>query len=501
MGSPERLTLTTPQPESAATPSESRPVRASSDPDGPRPTRVLPVAVAWSILVASVAARVALAVLVGLALWAVVPTVLGQTATVVMSDSMAPGLRSGDVVIAHPSSSSEVRFGQVLLVTDPDRPERLRLHRLIGKRDGELILRGDANPAADTSPVHPSAVRAVGVLRVPIIGLPLLWMRTGQPLLVAAALLALVLLVAVMKTERLLPGGEAELRRGQRAATAALVVTLLVPLVTAPPDPSSADAVFSAKTMNSGASWATTAVACTPVTYPTTPYLRYSFENTSGGTAETNTQGSSHTGTLGSGVTRVSSNCAPTTAFVRLDGTSNGYIASQTSITIPVAPTSLSLGIWYRTSASGITGRIAGLSQFSGATASTSEYAAAIYLDKANSGRITFAVTTTATAYSCAINGSGPNDGAWHYAVGIVAPGGINLYNDPSNTVANTSNSCSRTLTGRLANGGYWRAGADTLTNYSATTPPTWSGDLDEMAVWSSALSYADAKAVYTLGH
>jgi len=81
---------------------------------------------------------------------------------------MQPRINPGDVVSARPVPSGSLQLGMVLLVDDPDHPDRLRLHRLVRfSPDGRLILRGDANPHEDSSPVDRQAVHGVGSLRVP----------------------------------------------------------------------------------------------------------------------------------------------------------------------------------------------------------------------------------------------------------------------------------------------------------------------------------------------
>src|SRR5579875_3710299 len=141
--------------------------------------------------------RGVLALLVSLLLWSVIPVALGWHVTVVMSGSMEPALRPGDVVASRPIPVQQVRPGQVLLVNDPDHAGRLRLHRLAKIRpDGTFVLRGDANAADDSTPVRRNAVQGVGSRRVPLIGSPAYWAQTGQRGHLLAGAAALVLLFA-----------------------------------------------------------------------------------------------------------------------------------------------------------------------------------------------------------------------------------------------------------------------------------------------------------------
>jgi signal peptidase I len=136
--------------------------------------------------------RMMLTVAMSLTLWAAMPALLGWQPTTVVTGSMAPKINHGDVVSARPVPSSSLQPGMVLLVDDPDHRDRLRLHRLVRfNPDGSLVLRGDANPQDDSSPVDRKAVHGVGVLRVPYVATPILWLQQG-------AWLRLVMLVAVI---------------------------------------------------------------------------------------------------------------------------------------------------------------------------------------------------------------------------------------------------------------------------------------------------------------
>jgi signal peptidase len=96
----------------------------------------------------------------------------------------------------------------VLLVDDPDFAGRLRLHRLTAIRGGALILRGDANAQVDSTPVAPSAVHGQAFLRIPLVGYPLLWLRTGRLDLVAACCAGLLVLMLIASSGRLLTPAE-----------------------------------------------------------------------------------------------------------------------------------------------------------------------------------------------------------------------------------------------------------------------------------------------------
>ncbi len=162
-----------------------------------RPDTVLD-ALDWGRVVVGTLARGIVATVVGLALWAAVPAVVGWQPTTVVTASMAPRLVPGDVVVSRPVPAPEVVPGRVLLADDPDQAGHLRLHRYVETgADGTIVTKGDANPAADSTPLDRSAVHGVGYLRVPFIGTPVLWAHEGRWGAVAAAAAALAGLLAL----------------------------------------------------------------------------------------------------------------------------------------------------------------------------------------------------------------------------------------------------------------------------------------------------------------
>ncbi|MCZ2830885.1 S24/S26 family peptidase [Modestobacter sp. VKM Ac-2986] len=150
----------------------------------------------WPAFVVSCAARAVLVTLLWLVGWSLVPVAVGWESTVVVSGSMAPRLQVGDVVVARPLEVDQLRTGMVLLVDDPDRPGRLRVHRLVALEGDQLRLRGDANRQDDSTLVARDAVHGVGALRVPAVGWPLVWLTQRDVLPLVAAGAGLTLLMA-----------------------------------------------------------------------------------------------------------------------------------------------------------------------------------------------------------------------------------------------------------------------------------------------------------------
>lgn len=135
-------------------------------------------------------------VTISLALVAVAPAMgLGWTSVVITSGSMSPVLRTGDVVVASPHDGVGLGPGAVVVFTDPARPGLLT-HRIEAVNpDGSYVTSGDANRQPDSTPLLPEQVVAVGRIRVPFVGMPLVWywaQAWGQLAVWAAATLGAV---------------------------------------------------------------------------------------------------------------------------------------------------------------------------------------------------------------------------------------------------------------------------------------------------------------------
>lgn len=131
--------------------------------------------------IASVIARIYLTLFAGLMVWSLLPVMFGLSPIVVRTGSMQPAVMPGDVILVQHVAAAQVRVGQVVLADDPSHPGWMLSHRVIRRNDdGTLTTRGDANQAADSSPVQVSQVRGIARLRVPLIGLPAVWLWSGH---------------------------------------------------------------------------------------------------------------------------------------------------------------------------------------------------------------------------------------------------------------------------------------------------------------------------------
>ncbi|WP_412169647.1 S24/S26 family peptidase [Curtobacterium flaccumfaciens pv. flaccumfaciens] len=165
---------------------------------GPAPHAAVRDAVDWGRVVVATLARGVVATLLGLALWAAAPALIGWQPTTVMTGSMEPRIVPGDVVVSRPVGSGEIVTGKVLLADDPDQADHLRMHRYVEDGPGgTMVTKGDANPQQDSTPIERSAVHGIAFLRIPFIGTPIRWISAGDWGLVAMLALGLTAVLAL----------------------------------------------------------------------------------------------------------------------------------------------------------------------------------------------------------------------------------------------------------------------------------------------------------------
>ncbi|WP_299953571.1 LamG-like jellyroll fold domain-containing protein [uncultured Modestobacter sp.] len=458
-------------------------------------------------LAVTVLARTVLGTLVLLVLVTVLPAVAGWQSTVVLSGSMAPGVQPGDLAVVRPVDAAELRPGQVLLVDDPDVPGTLRLHRLVDVADGGLRLQGDANPQPDGSLVRPSAVHGVGVLRLPGLGLPVLWAAQGRWLPVAGAVLGLAGLVALTLLHRApagapgglpsdttqRPGGVGRRRgvgrvsqRTVRGGLAVGAVGLLLAVL-----PGTSGAVFTATTanhVNTFTAWQPP--TCASVASAAPGY--FGFQETSGTVARNSgTAGSQVNGTYRGGPTPVASGpprCAPDGGrAMRFDGVDDQMTTSYAM----ADPQTFSVQLWFASTAwEG--GKLIGFG--TGANGSASgQHDRHVYMT--NSGKLTFgvyngAIETVSTERSY-------NDGAWHLVTATFSPTtGLRLYVD------GVLEKERRTTTSAENYTGSWRVGYDTISDSWPGKPRSefFAGSIAHVSLHLSVLSAEEVARQYAVG-
>lgn len=135
-----------------------------------------------------------------LVIYSLIPLAVGWSSALVMSGSMAPKIAAGDVVVYSDVDPEQIIPGMVLVVEDPAAPGKLLTHRVVRQlENGQLVLRGDANEYNDSTPVPVDNVRGAGRVQVKWVGLPRLWVSSGQWL--HMTVLAIVFLAALLLPE------------------------------------------------------------------------------------------------------------------------------------------------------------------------------------------------------------------------------------------------------------------------------------------------------------
>ncbi|VAW09661.1 hypothetical protein MNBD_ACTINO02-1163, partial [hydrothermal vent metagenome] len=106
----------------------------------------------------------------------------GYQPSVLMSGSMSPVLEAGDVVLFEGIDPTEVGIGNVILFETPGRPDVLTAHRVTAVDSAAQLIttQGDANRGVDSNRVPFDSVKGFGRIAVPLIGLPTMWLATGQ---------------------------------------------------------------------------------------------------------------------------------------------------------------------------------------------------------------------------------------------------------------------------------------------------------------------------------
>lgn len=414
----------------------------------PAPTQVAPTT--WARLIVTLTSRLVIAVAGGLLLWAVLPAVIGWQPTTVSSGSMSPLINPGDVVAAKPVDADEIKVGQILLVDDPDHPDRLRLHRLIRQEDDGLVLlaslatrRLDDQPAGPEEPVtEPAASGGRTRRRRPVPGpLPVPWRR---PAFVVGVL----------------------------AVVAVVVVGLFVELAGTP-----SRAAYSATTETT-ASFERAAPSYREEVLADGPRI---FLRGDSGDPTFDSSGNS-TPMISDRISIRSVNDRPESYSALYMGNPESYL-SAVKREVP-QPMNFTLELWVKSTA---TGRLIGMGSEQIAYSGAYDRLAYIGTD----GKARFGVgpwgTTLLTSPQIV------NDGQWHHIVGTHGQNTTTLYIDGVKVASGTGPP--------QGFEGFWRIGRDNLGGWQAAPANTaLDGLLDDVAIYDRVLPAERVAAHYEAG-
>ncbi|WP_433610642.1 signal peptidase I [Dactylosporangium sp. CA-139114] len=135
--------------------------------------------------------RVLLGAAVSVIMFTVGVASLGWKPYVVMSESMAPSMHAGDLILVDPHAKSVAQY-EIVTYNDPRGPVT---HRVVAQAaDGALTVKGDAEPQAVPRAVDREHVVGPVRLILPHVGWPVQQVRT-HPVKIALGALLLALLV------------------------------------------------------------------------------------------------------------------------------------------------------------------------------------------------------------------------------------------------------------------------------------------------------------------
>ena len=241
---------------------------------------------------------------------------------------------------------------------------------------------------------------------------------------------------------------------------------------------------YTYNTVESSRSTGTTVTAGTSPILATAPtgsglYLSYPFN---GNANDASTAGNN--GTVQNSATLSTDRYNQANSAYTFNG-STQYISTATASAAP-GPQNFSISVWFKTSSAG--GMLVGYG--SSQTGPSAMYDRHIYMT--NAGQIYYGIypgsvqtISTATSYA---------DGNWHHAVATTSTtAGSYLFVDGAVVAADITMTTSQ----NYGANGYWRVGYDNLAAWTnAPTNPYFSGSLDDVAVYNTALT---ASQVYTL--
>ena len=182
------------RPEPPPAPAPAPPAPAAPAPAAPPARRRAPAPLRLSGLVLGwAAAGLVLTLLAAL----LVSFAAGYRSMTVMSGSMEPAIRTGDVVVNRPIAPLEARVGDVVTFREPGAGSRFITHRVrrITARGGRVtfITKGDANTGTERWTMPAGGELGRVQFHLPRLGYALFWTRGRHAILILITIPALLL--------------------------------------------------------------------------------------------------------------------------------------------------------------------------------------------------------------------------------------------------------------------------------------------------------------------
>lgn len=466
-------------------------------------------------------------------LWTLAILITGVTPLVVLSGSMAPALRAGDVAFAFTVPAEDLAIGDVVTVTSAD---GIRItHRVVDieTHDGSTALRlkGDANESADDEayPVS-SALRVAGHLQ----GVGWILRAAASPVGIGAGLALLVGCLVLGRrsardtarerdAESNLDGesGTAPHRRRHLSRLAALLVIPLVAVGSASAPQQSVAYFTDLPTLRSPADgfdaspWFTCHEAMTSA--PLSPLFYYRFTDAIGSTTASDSSGNNRTATMKGvsgtayrfGVSQPCQRDSDTAAA--FTGTSGWAVTPDVAALGGPAGTSwntFTVSMWFRGDAVPAT-TPTGLLMMNLNVNGTQAHDRLIYVDA--TGRLRFGVfnangvntiATPAVGQAGYVDYRAPQ---WHMVTVSLSSAGMKLYTDGARVpVASTEQArdASQVTTAAQYATAYWFIGAAVAPNWPGgmTANGYWKGSISKAGIWTRALTDQQILDLYRSG-
>jgi PKD repeat protein len=174
---------------------------------------------------------------------------------------------------------------------------------------------------------------------------------------------------------------------------------------------------------------------------------------------------------------------------VTFPGSSNNSTVQGVSSYWQGGPQTFSLEAWFNTTST-TGGKIIGFGNSNAGRSSTEGNDRQIYMN--NAGQLYFGVRPDMAARLTVNSSASFRDGQWHHVVGTLSGDGLKLYVDGNLVASNAA------VTKAQVYRGYWRIGGDQLGGWpSAPTREAFTGSIDEVAVYPSALSLGRIRTHY----
>lgn len=154
---------------------------------------------------------IAIPVIVALSM--VVSAFAGFKVFTVLSGSMEPAIHTGSLIYVKPVDAATLREGDVITFAIAD--DMTATHRIVeiirgsegegaadagSNADLQFITKGDANDAADASPVSEENIVGTPVLAIPLLGYAVNWMRNPPGLYITIAVITLLIILSFIPT-------------------------------------------------------------------------------------------------------------------------------------------------------------------------------------------------------------------------------------------------------------------------------------------------------------